>query len=373
MKSLLQRSRLLPKPVVTVLAVMLVALLAVVDYVTGWEFQINALYLIPVAGGCWLVGRKTGLILAVIAAVAWLIVDLMTGYPYKNPAIPYWNALILLTLFLAVVRLLAAFQTVHYHLDETVQQRTAALQAEIAERKRLEAAKLQAERLAVIGTMGARVAHEVLNPLGSITLNLDLIEKQIEHLADNRAQPPTEAHVLVQEMRHEAQRIHRIIEGYLQFARLPKAQLRPLNVKEWFDETLAVLHSTFAESNVALQTEFDPTLTTIFADAGQLGRAVLNLIQNSIDAMPQGGTLTIATQRLTDQAVVRIADTGHGIAAEAVQQMFVPFLTTKAQGTGLGLAFAQHIVTEHGGHIECESIMGQGSTFTIFLPLKEVA
>ena len=118
--------------------------------------------------------------------VTWFIADLMSGFIYPHPLTPYWNALMLFVFFLVVVYLLSAFQTAHYHLEETVQRRTAALQAEIQERKRLEAAKLQAERLAMVGTMAAQVAHEVRNPLGSITLNLDLIHKEIDKLAEGQ-------------------------------------------------------------------------------------------------------------------------------------------------------------------------------------------
>ena len=103
----------------------------------------------------------------------------------------------LLMLFLFVVYLISAFQAAHYHLEETVQQRTAALQAEIQERKRLEVAKIQAERLAMVGTMAAQVAHEVRNPLGSITLNLDLIQKEIDKLAEGGGHSPEEGRVLV--------------------------------------------------------------------------------------------------------------------------------------------------------------------------------
>jgi signal transduction histidine kinase len=373
MRSLIQHSLSLPKPLVTALAVALVALIGVADHVTGWELQVSALYLIPIALACWIAGRKAGLFLAVVATAMWLIADFTTGNVYRHPATPYWNALMLLAFFLVVVVLLSAFQSAHSHLEETVQQRTAALQSEIAERKRLEKAKLQAERLAAVGTMAAQVAHEVRNPLGSITLNLDLIRKEIDQMAGTSAHSPTEGHVLVTEMRAEVHRIQHVIEDYLQFARLPKAQRRPFRINEMLDQKLAFMHNVFDEANVKLQTEFDPTLTTIDADAEQLWQAVLNLIRNSLDSMPKGGELTISTQCQPDGVQLLVSDTGTGMTEEQTRQLFVPFFTTKTEGTGLGLAIVQQIVSEHGGHIECDSALGKGSTFSIFLPLKEVA
>jgi signal transduction histidine kinase len=316
-------------------------------------------------------GRRTGLFLATTGAVIWLIAELMTGFHYPHPLIPYWNALMLLILFLVVVYLLSAFQAAHYHLEETVQQRTAALQAEIAERKRLENAKLQGERLAVVGTMAAQVAHEVRNPLGSITLNLDLIHKEIDKLADSSRHPPQEGRVLVNEMRQEVHRIQHVIEDYLQFARLPKMQRRPLALNELLDQKLAFMHGVIQEANVTLRIEFDPILPTVNADGEQLWQAALNLIRNSLEAMPGGGALTVGTGCDDAQIVLRVTDTGKGIPEEQVRQIFVPFFSTKAEGTGLGLALAQQIVTEHGGHIECTSAVGKGSTFTIYLPLAE--
>jgi signal transduction histidine kinase len=373
MRKLIQRPMLLPQPLVTVLAVVLVGVIGVADYVTGWELQLSALYLLPIAWACWSAGRKAGLFLAVIATIWWFVANLWTGYVYRHPAIPYWNALMLLLCFLAVVELLAAFQSAHYHLEETVQERTAALQMEIAERQRLEKAKLQAERLAAVGTMAAEVAHEVRNPLGSITLNLDLISKEIDHLAQASSYPPAEGRVLVNEMRTEVHRIQRVIEDYLQFARLPKAQRRPVAVNELLDQKLAFLNSVFQEANVNLQTEFDPSLTTIQVDPEQLWQAVLNLVRNGLEAMSQGGTLTITTRRQTDQAVLRVTDTGKGMTEEQTRQVFVPFFSTKGEGTGLGLVVVQQIVSEHGGHVECESTLGKGSKLTIFLPLKPVS
>ena len=271
--------------------------------------------------------------------------------------------------YLVVVYLLSAFQTAHYHLEETVRRRTAALEAEIRERKRLEAAKLQAERLATVGIMAAQMAHEVRNPLGSITLNLDLIQKEITQLGKGAGHSPEEGCELVVEIREEIQRIQNVIEEYLRFARLPKPQLRAVALNEFLMQKLDFLDGEFQRSGVKLHTHFDPALAAVNLDEGQMWQAMLNLIRNSLEAMPGGGDLTIGTWCEGGQVRLRVADTGMGMGAEQIKQIFVPFFTTKPGGTGLGLALVQQITTEHGGRVECESAPGKGCTFTIYLPM----
>jgi signal transduction histidine kinase len=162
-----------------------------------------------------------------------------------------------------------------------------------------------------------------------------------------------------------------VIEEYLQFARLPKAQRKPLALNEFLDQKLAFMQSALDEARVERRTEFDASLGSVNVDADQLWQAVLNLIRNSLEAMPNGGVLTVSTQRAGDQVFLRVMDSGAGMSEQQMRQVFRPFFSTKARGTGLGLTLAQQIVTEHGGHIECTSAVGKGSAFTIHLPLVE--
>ena len=370
MSLLLQRLLSPPKPVVVVLAWVLMLLIGSWDYVTGRDFAVSPYYLLPICWAAWAAGRRAGIWLAAASAVTWFVSDMMTGYVYQHRETPYWNALMFLILFLFVVHLISAFQTAHYHLEETVQRRTAALAAEIQERKRLEVAKIQAERLAMVGTMAAQVAHEIRNPLGSITLNLDLIQKEIARLAKG-GHSPEEGSGLVAEMREEVRRIQRVLEEYLQFARLPKPQLRPVQLNEFLAQKLDFMNGTFERAGVKRQTHFDPAVKTINADAGQLWQATLNLIRNSLDAMPEGGELTVGTWGEGGQVRLRVTDTGKGMSEEQLKKVFAPFFTTKPGGTGLGLAMVQQIAAEHGGHLECESTQGKGSAFTIFLPVDK--
>jgi signal transduction histidine kinase len=368
-------------------ALALAGLIGFFEYATGYDFHLTALFLVPICWAGWRAGWRSGLFLAIVCTIIWLVADLMTGHPYKHPLIPYWNALMLMAFFVVIVYSLSSFQNVHEQLlvaqsllqnqnerlEETVQQRTAALQSEIAERKRLEKAKLQAERLAMVGTIAAQVAHEVRNPLGSITLNLDLIIKEIEKLAGTSRHPAQEGLTLVNEMREEVRRIQRVIEDYLRFARLPKLQCKPVQLNDLLEQKLAFMGSAFENAGVRLQTNFDPGLEAVNADAEQLWQALLNLVRNSLEAMPSGGTLTISTQRVKGEALLRVADNGKGMNEEQLSQLFVPFFTTKPRGTGIGLPLTQQILNEHGAQLDCVSNPDKGTTFTIGFPLEQKA
>ncbi|MEO6785278.1 MAG: ATP-binding protein [Chthoniobacteraceae bacterium] len=359
------------KELVIALALVTTALLGVVDYVTGREIAISPLYLVPICAASWVAGRKAGMLLAAVGATAWLVAEVMEHHAYLYRAIPYWNAAMLLAIFAIVVFLLTAFHDVHVNLEKTVAKRTAALRAEIGARRRSEIAKIQAERLAVVGTMAAEVAHEIRNPLGSIALNLDLIHREITTLAETSRHNPEEGGVLVNEMRAEVHRIQHVLEEYLQFARLPKPLREPVRLNELLGQKLAFLDGEFAKAHVTLRTRFDPALAIVSADPEQLWQATLNLIRNALDATPGGGEITVSTSREGGDVLLRVADTGEGMTEEQFRQIFFPFFSTKPSGTGLGLAVVQQIIIDHGGHVECESVLGKGSTFTLFLPLGE--
>ena len=127
----------------------------------------------------------------------------------------------------------------------------------------------------------------------------------------------------------------------------------------------------FQKAKVHLRTAYDPELANVNADGEQLWQAVLNLIRNSLEAMPAGGELTVGTWHQNGQAQLRITDKGEGMSEEQLLHVFTPFFTTKPGGTGLGLTLVQQIAIEHGGHVECDSRIGKGATFTIYLPLAE--
>ena len=212
------------KVLATVAAVALAMVLGALDYLTGREWAISAFYLLPTCVAAWMAGRWAGFAVGALCTGAWFFSDMFNGATYQSPLIPTWNAIMLFIFFLVVVWLLTAFQRSHYHLEQTVEHRTAALRTEMEERKRLEQAKLQAERLGVVGSMAAQVAHEIRNPLGSISLNLDLIGEELHALANSSGSSTAECDVLLREMRSQVLRIRQVLQEYLRFA--PNAEVR---------------------------------------------------------------------------------------------------------------------------------------------------
>jgi signal transduction histidine kinase len=246
-----------------------------------------------------------------------------------------------------------------------------AILRDITERKRLEDEKLRAERLAVIGAMSARLAHEIRNPLSSITLNIDLVRDEVDTLSKDMTSAANEARSLLQSIGSEVRRIQRVTEDYLQFARMPKPRRELVFLNEVLAEGLTFMESLFSATRVNVRTEFDPSLPAIEADEGQLWQAILNLVRNALEAMPQGGTLVVSTAQRGSNVILTVRDTGKGMTEQERQQLFKPFFSTKSSGTGLGLPLTQQIIAEHGGSIRCESVPSQGATFVIELPLPE--
>jgi PAS domain S-box-containing protein len=220
---------------------------------------------------------------------------------------------------------------------------------DVTAEKELQQQIIQSERLAVVGRMSANVAHEIRNPLGTIVLNAELLGDELDRL-DSRD-------------RNAAR------EEYLQFARLPKVKLEPGRVNAVVSDLLFFLKEEFAERRVLVGEELDPSLPPAQLDPKQLRQALLNIIKNSLEAMPGGGKLTISTAQKDGKVEITVGDTGKGIESENLELVFTPFFSTKHGGTGLGLSITSHIVKEHRGTITFQSSPGLGTAFTIRLPL----
>ncbi len=242
---------------------------------------------------------------------------------------------------------------------------------DITDRKRLEEAKLQSERLATIGAMAARLAHEIRNPLSSITLNIELVRDEVETLTAPSPPAGREARTLLSSIDSEVRRIQRVTEDYLQFARLPKLRREQVLLQDLLTQGLSFMGSLFEAAAIKVETTLPADLPPMHVDESQLWQALLNLIRNAIEAMPQGGTLRIEAAMADREVLLRVADTGKGMTPEERSKIFKPFFSTKAGGTGLGLPLTQQIVDEHGGRIECTSTAGKGTVFTIHLPLTK--
>ncbi len=246
---------------------------------------------------------------------------------------------------------------------------TMLLSQDLTERKRLESALVKAERLATIGKMSARVAHEIKNPLSSISLNIELLHGELKG-CDGVA--TKEAINLIAPIMAEVDRLTGLSEEYLQFAKLPNLPLKARPINAILSELAGFLRKGIPEDNIILTEDYEKDLPFVAIDENQMKQAFLNILKNAFEAMPNGGKLCVRTGRGHNcTVVVHITDTGIGIDEEKLEKIFVPFYTTKDSGTGLGLTISQQIIREHGGEIHCQSAQGQGTTFTIQLPIAQ--
>ena len=218
-------------------------------------------------------------------------------------------------------------------------------------------ALLRSERLAAIGRIAAQITHEIRNPLSSISLN-----------AEELGERAPDARELCDAIVREVDRLTGITEEYLRFARLPKPQLQRADVNDTVRDLLDFVRPELEAGGVRVTASLSPGLPRVLADVAQLRQLLLNLLRNAREAMSSGGSLDVATRSQEGLVSLEIHDTGHGISPERMERIFDPFFTTKARGTGLGLAMAQEIAQEHGGQLLCESVVGEGTVFTLRLP-----
>ncbi len=238
---------------------------------------------------------------------------------------------------------------------------------DVTERNKLEQQLLKWERLAAVGSMSAKVAHEIKNPLSSLFLNLELLEDEVNSFSNSDI---SEARQLLKSISSELERLIHLTEDYLQFARLPKPNLEPVGVKELLTRLVPLLGAELDRKGIHLQVEVPPNLPAIEADRNQLMQVFINLIRNAEEAMLSGGKISIEAGTKDSVLEIKVADTGAGIDKEDLDKIFDPFYTTKDTGTGLGLSFIRQVIGELGGSITCESQKNQGTTFRLFFPLK---
>jgi two-component system, NtrC family, sensor kinase len=241
----------------------------------------------------------------------------------------------------------------------------------ITARVRSERAVARAEKLAAVGRLAAGVVHEINNPLATIAACAEALEKRIEEGAFGDSADAEDLREYLGLIRDEAFRCKNITNGLLDFSRLRAGNHVPINLADLIKSVARLVTHQNRGDNVQIELEAATNFPFVLGDEGQLQQAVVALATNAIDAMPEGGTLTLSATKSGGQAIVEIKDTGIGIPPENLTKIFDPFFTTKdvGRGTGLGLAVCYGIVSEHGGRLDVRSNVGVGTTFTISLPI----
>lgn len=240
---------------------------------------------------------------------------------------------------------------------------------DITETRQVHQEELESERMNALTMLAAGVAHEIGNPLNSLNIHLQLMERKLRKKAD-----PELARELGESLeiaRSEIKRLDFIVEKFLSAIRPTTPQFELADLNQIVSESANFLEPELADRGIDLQLHLHTDLPLIRVDRDQIKQVFYNLIRNAAQAMGSNGSLTLLTDLNDLQVIVSFADTGQGISAEQLGKVFEPYFTTKKTGSGLGLLIVHRIIREHGGEVEFESEEGEGTTVTIYLPRFE--
>ncbi|MBI1909500.1 MAG: PAS domain-containing protein [Deltaproteobacteria bacterium] len=241
---------------------------------------------------------------------------------------------------------------------------------DISPLKKLEEQKRKVDRLALMGTIAAGLAHEIRNPLSGIKGAAQLISR---HSTGNKLKEFCEI------ILRESERVNRLVGDLLDFANPKEMAMGAVNINEILDRVLKLEEKNCRVSKVTVIREYDPSLPFVWGNADRLIQAFLNFVKNAAEAMPKGGTLRVVSKMMTDYRIrrenqtstrmvaVEIHDSGVGIPPENLDKAFTPFFTTKKSGSGLGLAISQKIVHEQKGTVQIKSVLEKGTTIAVTL------
>ena len=222
------------------------------------------------------------------------------------------------------------------------------------------------EHLARLGRLASTLSHEIRNPLGALFVLVDVIEEELQQPTPNHSAQVAQ---ILAGMKTMLSRIDDLVQDYLSLARLAELRLEPMSLGAVVETSTQEMRKQCADRGITLRFEGLPSLGQVHLHQNAFRRVLINLMQNAIDAMPQGGSLTLCGQQAGSWAYLEVQDTGQGIPADQLSQLFVPFHTTKSDGTGLGLYIVREILAAHGGAITVTSTPGIGTTCHVMLPL----
>ena len=236
---------------------------------------------------------------------------------------------------------------------------------DITESRRTAQQTIESERLNALRLLAAGVAHEIGNPLNSLHIHLQLMQRSLQKLPDGER---AELEQSIDVARSEVNRLDSIVTQFLKAIRPSRPQLRPENVNTIVEESVRFFTPELQDREIVLEQELRSDLPLLQLDRDQMKQAFYNVIKNSVEAMHRHGTLRIRTDLADTHVIIRFSDTGGGMSVENLSRIFEPYFTTKTSGSGLGLLIVRRIVREHGGELSIESSQGKGLTVTIRLP-----
>jgi two-component system sensor histidine kinase HydH len=348
----------------------LLAVISLIHYLVGGvqagilHGLLGHLYIVPIILGAYWYGIKGGVSVSILSAVFF---SPHLFLHWRDPFLDVYNYVELFLFFLiggvtGVLSQMERNQRMRYEealrrLDES--HRKLREQTDIL--FQTEEQLRRADRLSALGELSAGMAHEIRNPLGAI-------KGAVEILKDDYS-PDEAKYEFIGILIKETDRLNRIVQEFLGFARPKIPEFQPADVNEAIESVLTLTAQESRKAGVMVEKRLDPSIGKRSIDAGMLKQAFLNLILNAIQAMPNGGILTIESSIQGRVLIVKISDTGTGIPEENRKKLFSPFFTTKKSGTGLGLAITYRIIENHRGTIDVASEPGKGTTFTVKIPV----
>jgi len=228
---------------------------------------------------------------------------------------------------------------------------------------------VESQRMEAVTALAAGVAHEIGNPLNSLTIHLQLLRRAIKRSGDESL--AAEGEELLDVALQEVRRLDSIVHNFLRAVRPSALNIERVSIKQVLTESLEFMRREIEDKNVLVQATWSDNLPRVPADPGQLKQAFYNLIKNALQAMSDGGVLRIACEEQRNFLAIRFADTGKGISAGDMTRIMDPFFSTRGEGTGLGLLVVERIVRSHGGELAIDSKSGHGVVVTMRLPLRE--
>jgi two-component system, NtrC family, sensor histidine kinase HydH len=333
------------------------ALRFIPDALEHWIYALHRLYYLPIICAGLMFGWSGGLAAAAVSSASYLVHAQIDSPDARNPLDRYLE-----TLVFGLVGVLAGILADRERGQRTKAERTTReLQHVYRElQDNLEHVK-RAARMSALGHLSAGLAHEIRNPLAGIEGAAGIVERAAENEERRK-----EFLGIIQE---ESRRLNQLVTHFLEFARPRPPELRPTDVRELLESVINLVAQTSPGAKIQFERQIATDLGMLECDAGQLRQVILNLILNAVQAMPEGGRVTVEAQEARGKLMIRVKDEGPGIPPEAVDSIYDPFFTTKASGTGLGLPVAYQIVEQHGGELILAENSTRGACFAISIPL----
>jgi len=253
-------------------------------------------------------------------------------------------------------------------LERKVKERTLELQEANEQLQRTQGALIRAEKIAAVGQIAAGVTHEIKNPLNSLAINIQMLQKQIKETVETDECGFSEMAYIIQ---CEVKRINNILDNFVWFAKFPDPKFMQNDLNQTVKEVTAFISPEAKGAGVTIDLSLSDSIPEFKFDNSQVKEILMNLTRNAFQAMPHGGELKISTSASNNKITINVSDTGIGIPEGNLVRLFTPFFSTKDSGFGLGLAIVKRIVEGHGGRISCRSKAGEGTVFEIVFPVEK--